>query len=38
MFTTESAFECVQVAKSFLGQKDYKPNGLTRGLYFRGVD
>jgi putative protease len=38
MFTTESAFECVQVAKNYLGLKEYRPNGLTRGLYFRGVE
>ena len=38
MFTTESARECVEVAKSYLGQSDYRPNVLTRGLYYRGVD
>ena len=38
LFTTESARECVEVAKSYLGQSDYRPNGLTRGLYFRGVE
>jgi len=38
MFTTESARECVDVAKSYCGMSDYKPNVLTRGLYYRGVD
>ena len=38
MFTTESARECVEVAKGHLGQSDYRPNVLTRGLYFRGVE
>ncbi|MEG1632994.1 MAG: DUF3656 domain-containing protein [Oscillospiraceae bacterium] len=37
-FTTESARECVEVAKSFMGLSDYRPNGLTRGLYYRGVE
>ena len=38
LFTTESARECAEVAKGYLGLSDYKPNVLTRGLYFRGVD
>lgn len=38
MFTTESARECVEVARGHLGLSDYKPNVLTRGLYYRGVD
>ena len=38
MFTTESARECVEVAKGHLGLSDYKPSVLTRGLYYRGVD
>ena len=38
LFTTESPRECVLVTKSYLGQSDYKPNGLTRGLYYRGVE
>ena len=37
LFTNEGARECVEVAKSFLGLSDYRPNGLTRGLYYRGV-
>ncbi len=38
MFTTESARECVEVAKGQLGLSDYRPNVLTRGLYYRGVE
>ena len=38
MFTTESARECLEVAKVYLGQSDYQPNVLTRGLYYRGVE
>lgn len=37
LFTNEGARECVEVAKSFLGLSDYRPNGLTRGMYYRGV-
>jgi putative protease len=37
-FTTESARECVAVAKSCLGLSEYRPNGLTRGLSYRGVE
>ncbi len=38
MFSTESPRECAEVAKGFLGLSDYKPNVLTRGLYYRGVE
>ena len=38
LFTTESARECVMVTKAYQGQSDYRPNGLTRGLYYRGVE
>ena len=38
LFTTESPRECLQVVKAYLGQSDYRPNGLTRGLYYRGVE
>lgn len=38
MFTTETARECVEVAKGYMGRSNYKPNVLTRGLYYRGVD
>jgi len=37
-FTTETARECEQITKSYMGLSDYRPNGLTRGLYYRGVD
>ena len=37
-FTGESARECALVTKSYLGQIKYSPNGLTRGLYYRGVE
>ena len=38
LFTTESPRECVQVTKAYQAQSDYRPNGLTRGLYYRGVE
>ena len=38
MFTTESPRECVLIVKAYQGQSDYRPNGLTRGLYYRGVE
>ena len=38
LFTTESPRECVMVTKAYQGQSDYRPNGLTRGLYYRGVE
>ena len=38
MFTTETPHECVAVTQSYLGLTDYRPNGLTRGLYYRGVE
>lgn len=38
MFTTESPRECVEVTKSYMGLSEYRPNGLTRGLYYRGVE
>ena len=37
LFTNESPRECVEVAKAFLGESRYRPNGSTRGLYVRGV-
>lgn len=37
-FTTESARECVEVAKCYQSLTDYVPNGMTRGLYYRGVE
>ena len=38
MFTTETPHECVAVTQSYQGLTDYRPNGLTRGLYYRGVE
>ena len=38
MFTTESGRECAEVARGHLGLSDYRPNVLTRGLYYRGVE
>jgi len=38
LFSVESPRECVEVAKGYLGITDYKPNTLTRGLYYRGVE
>ena len=36
-FSTESARECLEVAESYIQGTRYKPNGITRGLYYRGV-
>ena len=36
-FSTESARECLEVAESYIQGTHYKPNGITRGLYYRGV-
>ena len=38
LFTTESARECAEVARAYMGQSEYRPNVLTRGLYYRGVE
>ena len=38
LFTTESPRETVEVFRCYKGTSDYKPNVLTRGLYYRGVD
>ncbi len=37
LFTNESPRECVEVARAFLGESRYRPNGATRGLYMKGV-
>ena len=37
-FTTETAGECVRVFKAYLGQDDFVPAGITRGLFSRGVE
>ena len=38
LFTNESPRECVEVAKAYLGLSEYRPNMVTRGLYYRGVE
>ena len=38
MFTTETPRECVQIVRAYQGTSDYRPNGVTRGLYYRGVE
>lgn len=38
LFSNENPEECLRVAESFLGQSSYVPNGITRGLYYRGVE
>ena len=38
LFTNESARECLEVAKTYAGLSDYRPNMVTRGLYYRGVE
>ncbi len=38
LFTNEVAEECVRIAESYTGKSEYVPNGLTRGLYYRGVE
>lgn len=38
VFTTESSRECTEIARSYRGLSQYRPNGLTRGLYYRGVE
>lgn len=37
-FTTENARECVEVMKRYLNENDFVPNGITRGLYYRGAE
>lgn len=37
-FTTESPEECVQVFRRYLGENDYVPDDITRGLFYRGVE
>ncbi|MDR1131890.1 MAG: U32 family peptidase [Oscillospiraceae bacterium] len=38
LFTNEGPEECIRVADSYRGGTGYVPNGLTRGLYYRGVE
>ena len=37
-FTTESPEECARVLRAYQGRSDYRPNQLTRGLFYRGVE
>ena len=37
IFSTESPRECLEVAGSYISGSGYRPNGMTRGLYYRGV-
>ena len=36
-FSTESPRECLDVANAYIRGDHYRPNGMTRGLYLRGV-
>ena len=38
LFTTESGREAAEIVRCYMGTSDYRPNVLTRGLYYRGVD
>ena len=37
-FTTESPEECVRVLRAYQDRSDYRPQELTRGLFYRGVE
>ena len=37
-FTTESAQECLHIARQYLGQERPAPDDITRGLYYRDVE
>ena len=37
-FTTEPPEECVRVLQAYQGRSDYRPDQLTRGLFYRGVE
>ena len=37
MWPRESPWECLEVANSYIHGTGYRPNGMTRGLYYRGV-
>lgn len=37
-FTTEPPEECVRVLRAYQGRSDYRPQELTRGLFYRGVE
>ena len=36
-FSTESPRECLDVANAYIRGDGYRPNGMMRGLYLRGV-
>ena len=36
IFTTENPRECVEIAKTYMGQASYVPNGTSRGMYYAG--
>ncbi len=37
-FTTEPPEECARVLQAYQGRSDYRPDQLTRGLFYRGVE
>lgn len=37
-FTTEPPEECARVLRAYQGRSDYRPDQLTRGLFYRGVE
>ena len=37
-FTTESAQECLHIARQYLGQERPALDDITRGLYYRDVE
>ena len=37
-FSTESPRECLDVANAYIRGESYRPNGMTRGAYLRGVE
>lgn len=37
-FTTESPRECLEVADAYIHGSPYRPNGMTRGMYYRGTE
>lgn len=37
-FSTESPRECLEVANAYIHGSSYRPNGMTRGLYYRGTE
>ena len=36
-FTTESPEECLRILRAYRGEEAYRPEGFTRGLFYRGV-